>query len=338
MTSPDWGSQVNPSATVHLAPPAVKGVQPLTPAQIGAVGEIILDLTLAQVALALGSINILGVKPFASLTDWGYALQDKAKQAYDNAFNAQTSANFANKQLTVLTGSALASDVSGGVSVNDGFSGAAASTLSTSNWTRLTSSTSTDGSGAGTFGPNGSGQAVWTKSGFISRRDIYRFNTALATDYQAVFAVVSTPPESPLGEDAYLYLIGRMNLAGTEFVYARIGNNDLAIGNVTSSTRNTVPWGGTSSPVWASVSITANPGDQFVFYLGSNDGTTDKPLDFVIKQNGIIRLSYSDTITSTGNKYVGVAAFAGNRFLNLTQTSPGAIDLWAAADRKPTTI
>lgn len=336
MTSPDWGSKVNPSTTVHVAPPAVKAVQPLTPAQIGAIGEIILDLTLAQVALALGSINILGVRPFASLTDWGYALQDKAKQAYDNAFNAQASANFANKQLTVLTGTALASDVSGGVSVNDGFGGTSAATLSATTWTRLTSSSSTDGSGGGTFGPNGSGQAVWKKSGFFSRRDIYRSNTALATDYQAVFTVVSTPPDSPLGEDAYLYLLGRMNSTGTEFAFCRIGNNDLAVGGVTSSTRNTVPWGG----VWASVSITANPGDQFGFYLGSNDGTTDKPLNFLIKQNGITRLSYSDTSSTYGssNRYCGVAAYAGNRFLNLTQTAPGAIDLWAAADRKPTTI
>jgi len=337
MTSPDWGSKVNPSATVHLAPPPVKGVQPLTPAQIGAVGEIILDLTLAQVALALGSINILGVKPFASLTDWGYALQDKAKQAYDNAFNAQSSANFANKQITVLTGAALASDVSGGVSVNDGFSGSSAATLSSSTWTRVTSSTSTDGSGGGTFGPNGSGQAVWKKSGFLSRRDVYRSNTALGTDYQAVFAVVSTPPESPLGEDAYLYLLGRMNAAGTEFVYARIGNNDLTIGNVTAGTpRTTVPWGG----VWQSVSITANPGDQFSLYLGGYDGTSNNPLYFVVKQNGINRLSYTDTSSAYGssNLYCGIAAYAANRFFNLTQTAPGAIDLWAAADRKPTTI
>jgi hypothetical protein len=338
MTSPDWGSKVNPSATVHLPPPAVKGVQPLTPTQIGAVGQIILDLTLAQVALALGSINILGVQPFASLTDWGYALQDKAKKAYDNAFNAQTSANYANKQLTILTGASLASDVSGGVSVNDGFSGSVSANLSSTSWTRVTSSTSTDGAGGGTFGPNGAGQAVWKKSGFLSRRDVYRSNTALATNYQAVFAVVSTPPDSPLGEDAYLYLLGRMNAAGTEFVYARIGNNDLAIGKVTpGSSRTTVPWGG----VWASTSITANPGDQFGLYLGSNDGTADTPLDFVVKQNGITRLSHSDTTSSaygSSNLYCGVAAFAGNRFFNLTQTAPGAIDLWAAADRKPTSI
>ncbi len=337
MTYPDWGSKVNPSTTVHIPPPAVKGVQPLTPAQVGVIGEIILDLTLAQVALALGSINILGVRPFASLTEWGYALQDRAKKAYDNAFNAQNSANYANKQITILTGAALASDVAGGVSVNDGFSGANAANLSSTSWTRVTSSTSTDGAGGGTFGPNGSGQAVWKKSGFLSRQDVYRFSTALATDYQAVFAVVSTPPDSPLFEDAYLYLLGRMNAAGTEFVYARIGNNDLAIGKVTpGSSRTTVPWGG----VWASTSITTNPGDQFSLYLGGYDGTSNNPLYFVVKQNGINRLSYTDTSSAYGssNLYCGVAAFAGNRFFNLTQTAPGAIDLWAAADRKPTSI
>jgi len=337
MTSPDWGSQINPSATVHIPPPPVKGVQPLTPAQVGAIGQIILDLTLAQVALALGSINILGVAPFASLTEWGYALQDKAKKAYDNAFNAQNTANYANKQITILTGAQFASDVAGGVSINDTISDGLIDYLNLSYWVRKTSSTSTDGAGAGTFSPNGFGQAIWKKSGFLSRRDIYRSVTALATDYQTVLALVSTPPESPLGEDAYLYLLGRMNADGTEFVYARIGNNDLALGKVTSSTRNDVPWGG----VWQSLSIAVNQGDQFVFYLGGFDGTSNNPRYFVLKQNGITRLSYTDTSSSaygTSNRYCGVAAYAGNRFLNLTQTSPGAIDMWSAADRKPTTI
>lgn len=326
MTTPDWGRRINPYPTVHNPPPAVKSAAPaLTAQRIGVIGTVLLDLILAQVALALGNITVLGVKPFAFLTEWGRDLQQRATDAYLNAGYAQSSANWANSQLTVLTGGSLASDVSGGVAINDQFNGASANNLG-SDWTRTSA-----GSGAGHFGPNGTGQAVWKKSGGLNRRHIDRNNTALATDYQAVFCVMSQPPQAPrLGDDAYTYLIGRMNSDSDTFVYCRIGNNDLAVGKTS---------GGTWASPWQTIAISTAPGDQWTFLLG----TDDDDRQFLVKQNGVTRIDHTDTSSSAFGadyRYVGVGAQAGNRAILIIpftdQTKPGELDLWSAADRQPT--
>lgn len=82
MTSPN----INPSKTVHSAPQTVKQVNRMTPKQVGAVGTIIVDLILAQTALALAGVTILGVKPFDFMRGWATTLTNKAQDAYKNAF------------------------------------------------------------------------------------------------------------------------------------------------------------------------------------------------------------------------------------------------------------
>lgn len=82
----DFTGQVNPAKQIHTAPPPVRSVKPLTAGQIGAFGTIVVDLILAQVAFALGGVNILGMKPFAFLTDWGNSLVQQASDAYKNSF------------------------------------------------------------------------------------------------------------------------------------------------------------------------------------------------------------------------------------------------------------
>lgn len=82
----DFQGQVNPTKQIHTPPPAVKTVNRLTAGQIGAFGTIIVDLILAQVAFALGGVDILGLKPFAFLTDWGNQLVKQAEDAYKNSF------------------------------------------------------------------------------------------------------------------------------------------------------------------------------------------------------------------------------------------------------------
>lgn len=86
MTTPSWANKVNPNPTVHNPPPEKPSVRRYTTKQVGVVGTVIFDLILARVALALGGVNILGLTPFAFLTDWGNALQQKANDAYLNAF------------------------------------------------------------------------------------------------------------------------------------------------------------------------------------------------------------------------------------------------------------
>lgn len=78
--------QINPTSTIHNPPPSVPSINRLTAGQIGAFGTIVVDLILAQVAFALGGVNILGVKPFSFLTDWGNALVKQAEDAYKNSF------------------------------------------------------------------------------------------------------------------------------------------------------------------------------------------------------------------------------------------------------------
>jgi hypothetical protein len=85
MTS-SFGSEVNPLPSIHNPPPARAGVQRLTGKQVGAFGIIVVDLILAQVALALGGVTILGAKPFAFLTTWGNSLVQQASNAYKNNF------------------------------------------------------------------------------------------------------------------------------------------------------------------------------------------------------------------------------------------------------------
>lgn len=87
MTSPDPKlNLITPLPNVHLPPREVPSVRRLTARQVGVAGGVIVDLILAQVAFALGSVSVLGVKPFDFLNNWGTALQIKAQEAYQNGF------------------------------------------------------------------------------------------------------------------------------------------------------------------------------------------------------------------------------------------------------------
>lgn len=311
------------SPTLHDPFPEVKSNAPeLSLQRIGVIGQVILDLILAQIALALGNITVLGQKPFAFLTQWGQDLQQRAIDAFNNAGVAQSSANYANAQLSILTGGALASNVTGGVSLAAQFTGAAANNLGAD------FSRTSDGPGAGNFGPNGSGQAVWRKSGGLWRRHIDRHTTSLATDYQALFTVVSKIADAPsFGSDAYIYLLARMNSAADTFVYCRIGRGNLEVGK-----RNSGTW-----TAWTSVDITANAGDQFAFIVG----TTADDREVVVRQNGVARITYTDGSSSAmgaSYRYVGLASQAAERNFLTDQTRPAELDVWSAADRLPSTV
>lgn len=106
--------QVNPTGTIHTPPPSVPAVNRLTGGQIGAFGTIVVDLILAQVAMALGGVDIFGIKPFAFLTDWAAALQQQAVDAYKNSFAV----------VDVVSGNAVGTTTSG--TLNSVYSAAAA--------------------------------------------------------------------------------------------------------------------------------------------------------------------------------------------------------------------
>jgi len=321
-TIPDWAA--TPSADYRNIPGEFKGPSaPFSWQQLRLTSDLWINIFVGKVAIAFGGIQIAGWKPLDFLADWGQQRIDDALAAYQAAMIAQSSATFASSQVTILVGGALASDVTGGVALNAQFNEASATTLT--GFTRGLS----DGPGGGDLGPDGSGRAAWKKSGGLWRRHVDRHDTVLATDYQIVYVVMAEPVQAPsLGGDAYTYLIGRCDDAGTTFVFARIGNTDLAVGKVTA---------GSWPDPWETVEATTTRGDQWAFIIGTS--TDDRK--FIVKQNGITRLAFTDTSSSAmGASYrrVGVGALAAGRNLALSQTVPGELDLWAAADRQPTTV
>ena len=282
-----------------------------------------------------GSIADTGLADFATKTQysWQTDLQTEmlnrfkpAQLGFLNIFGAvaiaQQSANFANITNTITKATTLAAGVSGGIAVNDPFSGSAATNFGAS-WSRTG-----DGAGSNLYGPNGSGSAVWTPSGNSARRVIDRYTTPLSTGIQAVMTVMTRLPEagSSLGTP-YTYLLGRMNSSGNTFVYCRISRDDVAIGKCVS---------GTWSTPWTTENSTNAAGDQWTFLLGTNSSLSE----MVVIKNGYVQIRYTDTSgAATGNLYVGMAAAAvpsrsGRRYTDFKQAIPAYLDLWAAADRQ----
>jgi len=242
---------------------------------------------------------------------------------FDAVAVAQKSANFANITNTITKATTLAAAVTSGVAVTDDFNRAAANDLGAS-WTR----TST-GSGSGFWGPNGSGSAVWKRSGGLTREHYDRHSTPLFTDFQAVMTVVSQYPIDTVRSAGYTYLVGRANsnaLSSATFVYLRIGSNELALGKCVA---------GTFATPWVTQNTTNVFGDQISFLLGTNASQRQ----FIVVQNGFTVINHTDTTSSdfgASYRYVGVINAAGTN-KNRTQLDSGYLDLFAAADRQSST-
>jgi len=319
---------------IHDMPPA-SVTSPLTQQQWKSFGDATVKILIAQVLYAISGINVLGVSlldPFGLLRAWADDLVQQANDAYNGAANAQASANYANMQLLIQLGTDLASDVPGGVALTEQFNGAAASDFG-ANFVRVSA-----GAGAGVYGPNGSGHAVWTKSGGQVRDHHDRHVTPLTTRYQLVVALMSAPPQPPFGGgQAYNMLRGRVNAAQDTYVYAAIFDNMVQIGCVVSGT----------GTLFNQVALTPATGDVWAFYLG----TDDDDREFVLKRNDIVIWSGVDSgavsqVDDTDYLYVGHTAHAHDRGAGIppfvipfaTQTVPGNLDIWAAADRLPTSL
>jgi hypothetical protein len=246
---------------------------------------------------------------------------------FDAVAVAQKSANFANITNTITKATTLAAAVASGVAVSDAFNGTSANDLGAS-WTR----TST-GSGSGFWGPNGSGSAVWKRSGTLTRRHYDRHSTPLFTDFQAVMTVVSAYPQSDTRSPAYTYLIGRSDsnaLSTATFVYLRIGRNSLALGKCVA---------GTFSSPWVEQSTTNVVGDQISLLLGTNASQRN----FIVVQNGFAVINHTDTTSSdygASYRYVGIVNSCGvdnGVGSRKAQVVPASLDLFAAADRQSST-
>ena len=242
---------------------------------------------------------------------------------FDAVAVAQKSANFANITNTITKATTLAAAVTSGVAVTDDLNRAASNDLGAS-WTRTS-----NGSGSGFWGPNGTGSAVWKPSGGLTRQHYDRHSTPLFTDFQAVMTVVSAYPGSNTRSSAYTYLVGRANsnaLSSATFVYLRISTNELAVGKCVA---------GTFATPWVTQNTTNVPGDQISFLLGTNASQRQ----FIVVQNGFAVINHTDITSSdfgASYRYVGVINASGT-VRNRDQVASGSLDLFAAADRQPST-
>lgn len=90
MTSNIGPANITPAPSIHNVLLRDSGApNPLDPKFFEETGTVLLELFLAQVALALGNVTILGIKPFAFLTTWGENLETLAT----DAFSGQQTAN-----------------------------------------------------------------------------------------------------------------------------------------------------------------------------------------------------------------------------------------------------
>lgn len=323
MTSPPVNPFITASPTIHTPPPAATSpIASPSPQYIGVIGSVLLDLILGQIAIALGNVTVLGVRPFEFLSDWGRTLVNRANDAYRDATFAQGSANWANVQLQNIQGNSLAADVTGGVVVSSQFNGASANDLG-ADFTGVLS----DGAGAGNFGLSGSGRAVWKKSGGLPRRHIFRHVTALATDYQIVQTIIAQLPTETqfLGEDALTYLCARMNQDGDTFVYCAIAYNKVFLGKCVSGTFTN----------WTQANIDLGVGDQITLIVGTD--TSD--YKYIVKQNGAVRLEDTQTTSKgSGYRYTGLGARATTASFFFDQHVPAQLEIWSASDRLPARI
>jgi hypothetical protein len=141
------------------------------------------------------------------------------------------------------------------------------------------------------------------------------------------------PVAGSFNDGGYTYLVGRSNsdaLSSATFVYVRIGVNSLALGKCV---------GGTFAAPWVTQSTTNVPGDQISFLLGTNASQRQ----FIVVQNGFAVINHTDTTSSdfgAAYRYAGLVNAAGTlkvRRSGFAQASSASLDLFAAADRQPST-
>jgi hypothetical protein len=324
------GNESVTAAGIHDMPATDSSVQRAATAQLQdkirrssqAIRYHLMADVLQAVAGSVAGIPILGPAIAAQLSAWADDLEARAVAALSDAATAQGSANYANTQVQILMSGMLASDVSGGLVVSDQLSGPSADDLG-AGFTR----TRSDGPGAGQFGLNGTGRAVWKKSGAAWRRFIFRSGTTMFTDYHSVHTIIGKmPDETPWGsDDALVYLCGRMSADGTEFVWLAISRSGIEIGTAGS--------GGLSGVY--SLDMPVSVGDQFTFVCGSDAGGIN---NFQVKQNGVVKTGTNISF-STGSGYrgvgIGAKATSGAFF---QQVRPAELEMWAANDRQPSTI
>lgn len=201
--------------------------------------------------------------------------------------------------------------------VNEGFDGGSAGNLGGS-WTQNYS-----GAGAGSFGRDGRGNAVWKASGAGNRTCIARYNVNdFDVDSGVITVQLASSPQSYVFDDAYTYLCWRMNSAGNTYVRLRIGYDSVRLQKVV---------GGSTSNIGGAWSGNPAGGNVFEVFYGESGGTNLG--HYVVKRNGVTILNETDGSPTygPGYRYVGCGMETGNRLV-FTQNIPAGLAVFTAVE------
>ena len=179
---------------------------------------------------------------------------------------------------------------------------------------------SVGGLAGGEVQQDGEGNAWWDGFGIAARTGRCVFNAVTTTtDDQIATAVMPLRVQPPalLTGQSYLRILLRVNAAGTNYTYAEITDDSVALG---------CRVGGTVTE-FDSVGTVTQDGDVWDFFV---EGSVLK-----LERNGILVLSHDDSggvaEVDSDHRYVGFEMFANSRGL-LGQTSPGTMAVFSADD------
>lgn len=232
---------------------------------------------------------------------------------------AQYAADTANSGVAILN--AKVSAPPSGLTFTDTFNRAVTTNLGT-DYDRVM------GSGPGTWGTDGLGNAVWMVSGFGSQLCLDRVIYPMTTKYQSISTVMTAPPAGAFTGNSQTKLCLRMNTAKTTYVVATIDCGFVEIGYVLA---------GAYTRLGSTVPLTQSSGDLYEFRAG----TVTNDYEFVLLQNGLTVCNRFDTghASQVGvgtYDYGGVIAVAGVTFFFIFLQMPApTLQVLTVADRTP---
>jgi hypothetical protein len=190
----------------------------------------------------------------------------------------------------------------------------------------------------------GTGPSVAAWSGSPeSRSCVVVYNAAQTiTNYQSItMTPVGTPSYDDRGAKASSYIFGRMNAAGTSYVYARLTYNTAELGCVVSGTPTVwaTATGFTFSAATNYSLICGNASGERVFQLLA--GST--PVQFLV--SGVPQAQYTETTPTSAlgtlNRYTGFGGICavgqGRRVGTTYLAAPAALSAFSMADNTPAT-
>jgi hypothetical protein len=316
MTSPSGPASITPNPAIHVQPSSKSPQRgaPFSAREMEAIGTYLIDSILAKVLLALSGITVFGIHPFAGLATWANNLETAANNALTNAGVAQGSANTANSGVAginaYLSGTAI-----GGIHGSDLFPGSSSSSLG-SNYDQHYS-----GSGAGTEGLSGSGQARWHASGLIFGRMCVavRNDVTFNADQQKTWLILT----DVVDYGASVYLMNRVNVASaTYYLSGTSGSTGTAAAGscgvfavltktLLGANQAQIGWmrNGSVNLFGSPVTYSASPGDVYGFQTGVTSGSAR---EYVLQHNGNTLIDFTESVGShplscMGSDYRGPA-------------------------------